>query len=202
MKKYIATIPIQNPQHLTKNKYHSDNNFELESSYETFFPLFIDIDKNVTENEQIAIVLVKIKHQNSDINLSAFTQELNELSKRNKFKYSIEIIETEFNENIDSHLTLFENLIHSINTNDNLVVDITYGTKPMPIIMMMALNYATACEDNTLVDKVLYGRYNFVDDTAYIHDVSALFYMNSLVEKLGRSKVNQPKEIIKSLLKL
>lgn len=95
------------------------------------------------KGEQIKIVAVKPAYATTDYCLSVLKNELEAIKAEIGFEYGeIELIDTPVSEIIDNHLDLFGKLIGTADDGDRIYADITYGTKPIPMILMMYMNYA------------------------------------------------------------
>ena len=202
MQNFIMTIPMQAPANLHKIRYISMGGKELESEYETCYPVFTALDNVVAAGEKVKLTLIVVDHDNARGNLASFLEELKDFVGTHKFTYGIQKLETPYDESTDTHLELFGKIIDSIAPGDEITADITYGSKPMPMIISMALSYAKNNISDTDIQRIIYGRYDFVHNKAYVHDVTALFYMNSVVEKLGHTRAENPGSIIRTMLEL
>lgn len=202
MQHFIMTIPMQAPANLHKIKYNSMGGKELESEYKTCYPVFTALDNVVAVGEKVKLTLIVVDHDNARSSLTSFLDELKDFAGTRSFTYEIQKLETPFDESTDTHLELFGKIIDSIAPGDEITADMTYGSKPMPMIISMALSYAKNNISGTDIQRIIYGRYDFVHNKAFVHDVTALFYMNSVVEKLGHTKAENSGSIIRTMLEL
>ena len=95
---------------------------------------------------------------------------------------------------------------------EELYACITYGTKPTPIVESMALNYAYKLKKNVSVGCIVYGRFMNHNprltaeeneknkENNGIYDTRALFFMDSMVNKLAEMKAPDPENAIRSML--
>lgn len=202
MKKFICTIPIQDPNNLHKNKYENPMGIPLlDSSIETRFPIIPIIESFVENDETVTVVMLKIKpHNNTKVNCKTFLEELEEIEKEKNCKIKKEIIEIHFSECVEDHLFSFEQLINNIEDDDELYVDITYGTKPLPLVYLMAVTCGYKYRKDVSVEYIIYGSFNYNDKTSNLYDVTSLFFMNQTVNSLDGIK--EPFAAIKSVLYL
>ena len=108
-------------------------------------------------------------------------------------------------ENAKAHLDIFSKLVECVENDDEWHVCMTYGTKPVPIIEMMAMNYAYSLKDNVTMKCAVYGKVNREKNEvkdAVLYDVSALFYMDQLVNNLASNNIKKPEEVIRSILNI
>jgi hypothetical protein len=104
---------------------------------------------------------------------------------------------------MDVQLKLFADIASAIKPNEEIYACISYGTKPMPLVLTMVLNYAHGLIENTSVGCVVYGRLPHTDDVSggsLIYDTTSLFHMNSVVNKLSEMKPDNPIDAIKIML--
>jgi cystathionine beta-lyase/cystathionine gamma-synthase len=66
----------------------------------------------------------------------------------------------------------------------------------------MALNYAYRTKQNTSVECVVYGEKNHETREMQIYDTTALFYMDSIVNKLAEHGASDPEKAIRIMLGL
>lgn len=199
-KRFIAVIPLQ--EHLKPAHYFAEENSKLEYEKETCFPIVQVIANSVEPLDRIVIELIRIEHPCVRRNLNLLKEELDELCKTIGFEYEFEFINTAYQENIDSHLRLFCDLIEKIQEEEKLYACITYGNKPIPIIINMALEYAYKIKKGIQIERIVYGQMDFTTRKAKLFDTTALFYMNSIVGKLSELNVKQPEEMLRSMLDL
>ena len=115
-------------------------------------------------------------------------------------------IEIPLNESLDTHLETFRKLIELVQQGDILYTDITYGTKTLPLIEMMSLNYAYQCKGAS-VKCVCYGEAVFDRDTHAIirkklYNITSLFLMDQIVNTLAKTDTADPLRAIESVLKI
>ena len=201
MKNFICTIPQQPEKNLKKTKYENPcGNPVLECTEEVSFPVLVLMKNTVAKGEKIHITTVKQEHANCDINKNTFMSELEALKNEVGFEYELETILTPFSETIDAHLDLFGKLIGYVHDDDMIYADITFGTKPIPMLILMTLTYAYKFKKNASVENIVYGQYNHDTDVSSLYDVSALFYMNSTINTMDET--SDPEKFIKAMLAL
>lgn len=201
MKNFLCTISQQDPTRYEKIVYANPcDNPALECNAKINNPIFALIRNKAEKGEKIRITAIKPDYVNCNENYKTFVTDVEELKKEIGFEYEISLIDTPFSERIDDHLNLFEMLLDTFNDNDEIYADITFGSKPIPIIALMALTYAYRFR-KAFIENITYGQ--AVHDpkggtSGSMYDVSALFYMNSTLNVINDS--SDPKEFIKSIL--
>ena len=204
MKKFITYIAQQPKESLIKGKYStSDDIFKCD--FETSFPVMIMINSFVEENEEVEILaIIEKDNEKCKSNLEVMKSEIEELKKLKKFEYNITEITISGDETYKEHLYTFEKLLGAIKEKDELYVCATYGTKPFPIIEMMAVNAATKIKRGVNIGCISYGRIvrGNVGDTKemIIYDITPLFLMNRLVDNIAELSPDSAEDDIKRLL--
>lgn len=209
MKHFITTISL-NPR-LSAIRYNNIENADyLDNDREFTNPVLIPI-KNLSEKGEkirITAIVTNDKDGNCKKNLNLFKEEAEKLRDEIGFEYDkINEIFVDYAESTDKHMNLFEALINHINDDDELVADITYGNKPTPITIQLALSFAYHYKNNTVIKALTYGEVDHNEKNAegkfclgYIFDVSALFYMNSIMSEMLSVKPKDPLGFIKTLM--
>lgn len=201
MKNYLCTIPQQPHESLRETLYANPcDNPVLACPKPTRFPILAVIRNTVKQGEHIRLTAVRPKHKHCDANFETFTAELDALKNEIGFEFDLDIVNTPFSETIDDHLALFGKLIDFVYDDDMLYADITYGSKPIPILILMTLTYAYRFKENVSVENIVYGQLDHDTKVSGLYDVSALFYMNSTINTM--SDTSDPKKFIKAVLEL
>ena len=207
-KTFIMTIPFQQTGKLTPVLYKAQGNTKLEYTKETRFPIIPMINGYAEEGDKIRIIAILTDGENFRHNYETyFVPEVSALVECNKYSFEeIEVISTPDSEDIDTQLRLFSDVIAKIGDNEELYACITYGTKPTQIVQFMALNYAYKLKKETSIGGVAYGRFLHNDENGHgvgcIYDQTALFYMNSIVNKLAEHGASNPEKAIQIMLGL
>lgn len=213
MKKFITTSPLQ--ERLSCVKYEAVDNAALQYEQETCFPVIPLMNAYTKEGDETELIVLCHKGHTdrhgdykdpSGANYQTLCKEVGELKKKKQFQYSIRKIDMEYNECISEHLNNFVHLIEQIKDEDELYACISYGTKAVPIIEMMALNYAYRAKFNTHIGCIVYGSTVFDKESkitdAKIYDMTSLFYLDEIVRKVADMKLENPLETIQQILAL
>lgn len=213
MKKFITTSPLQ--ERLSSVTYEAVDNAALQYGRETSFPVIPLMNAYAEEGDEVELIVLchkkhTDKHGNekdpSGENYKTLCEEVQQLEKEKQFKCTIRKIEMEYNECINEHLDNFAHLIEQIEDGDELYACISYGTKAVPIIEMMALNYAYRAKSDTHIGCIVYGATVFDKESkiteAKIYDMTSLFYLDEIVRKVADMKLGNPLETIQKILAL
>ena len=204
MKRFILTIPIQNKGNLAKLQYDCADGTELlKNARETSFPITIPMSNAVKKGEKIKVTSLLIDRKRKKKNYETFKQELSELAKQIGFEYELNEIKMENKEDSKTHHKLFSDIarVFASSRDEELYACITYGTKPMPMLMLMALTYAYKLCDSFTIESIVYGSVVHNSDKTlpmkgHIYDVSSLFYLNSAVNNMAGLDLEDPLKLI------
>ena len=197
---------MQGEKLLKKVKYEPVDGVGFKVERETYFPVSLLVDNHAEKDEEIELICLKEK-DNPDIdrNFEVLKEELAEILSGRNCICNYKVIELNTDENIDNHLHAFAEIIACIEDGDTIHSCVTFGTKPIPIIEMMALDYAYKVKKNVTIGSVVYGKLDRrVPDNiiARIYDITALFFMSQIVGHLSEMKNADPEKMIRKLLGL
>jgi hypothetical protein len=205
-KTFISVIPFQGKDREGNDQlkpvlYKPSGNTRLVYG-ETRFPIIPVINGYADAGDEIRIISVLTEGENFKHNYETyFKPEVSALVKNKGLSFDeIEVIHTPDSEGIDAQLQLFGDIISKIGDDEKIFACITYGTKPTPIVETLALNYAYKLKKNVSVGCIVYGRFMHGQPNGTIYDTTALFYMDSIVNKLADMKVKAPEAVIKAMI--
>lgn len=200
MKKYYTTISQQPEKSLKLIQYQNPGASPVLNYGETHFPIIPLLANTAEPGEALKIIAVKPQYATTDHCFDILKQELETIREKIGFRYELEIIETPQSEVIDNHLELFRRLVDSTADGDRIYADITFGTKPIPMVMLMFMNFAYRCRQDAEIEQIVYGAFNHEENTASLYDVTALFYMNSVVNQFETGQISDPAAVIRKLI--
>lgn len=216
MKKFIATAPLQRPKS-EKACYRAIDNSKLVYDKPVDYPVLHIINGYLEAGDEMeAIILTtdrigkkkqNILEENENIlspveeNFQRMEKEIQELcEKRNAICKNITRIHIPDDELIQTHLNTFQKLISCFHNDDILYACMTYGTKPVPIVQLMALNYAYRALNNVTIECICYGALDHDTKEKRIFDITALFLMDQIVNELAKIRDDNPVEVIRQIL--
>ena len=179
----------------------------LEHDFLTSFPILIPMANSVERGEEIKLTVVNTNDPNGygKVNYSKLMEQLEELKSRLGFTCKITDLEAAFEESQKKEMKLLEDIVRTFEPDDIITADLTYGNKPSPMVLLSALSYADNFCENTFVNMLVYGGVahgaNNVN-TSYISDVTSLFYMNSLINRMSLVKPEDPLGMLKKMIEL
>ncbi len=202
MKHFITTICLA--KNMSTTLYHNSENVDfLGTDREYSHPILIPIQNLAEKGEKIKVTVILTSKTSPFVkqNYEHFVGELNSLRDEIGFDYGeINVIEASYDESSAKHLRLFESIINSIGKDELLTADITFGNKPTSMALQLALTYSYLYGENTAVKTLVYGEFNHDTQCANIFDVSALFYINSVLGRLSSAHPSDPLAFIRPLL--
>ena len=203
MKKFIMCCPLQPEGKLDKIQYASSGDEKLKLDKPTRFPVIPLINGYAEDGEKVEIILIRSEYENTKLNEEYLRQEAGELEKEKNIEITIVPVDTPYNETISTELDLFVDIIGHINDGDMLFACATYGTKPTPIIEIMAVNYGYRALNNVSIGAIVYGQRDFnKPGMGELFDITALFYMDEMVNKLAQAKTKNPGDVIKRIMNI
>lgn len=210
MKRFITTISLQG-RDLQKTVYSAVDNSALQYDTPHSFPILSAINMSVLHGEKIEIVPIiikNIKHGNvSNKNYEQFIEQLDRLSADKGFSYKISnVVEKDEDDDIRTLIKTFSDLIGCVHDDDELSACVSYGTKPISTITIMALRYAYKVKKNVSVNTIVYGGVRWNEERtktiAELFDVTPLFYIDSSIDTLAKMNLEKPEEALRNILNI
>lgn len=219
MKKTFVTVISQQPTKIIKTPsgaeeietklnaavYASPDNEKLRYEKATRFPIMTAINGYVEKGDSVKVIAIRNTADTNLMNIyeRLFLPELKDLCASKEIS-DLELVTVDSNEYIgirENH-ELFEKLIASIEDNERLCACMTYGVKPVTVILFAGLHYAYNTKDNVYVDCVLYGNVNRNGQVEEyeIRDMTPLFYESALFNRMAHLGFKDPLSRTRGLL--
>ncbi len=201
MKKFFLVTSHLPEDKLVEHSYEPVDNANLVYG-NVHFPIVPLINAHVKNGDAIKVVTVTYDTPNCHRNLKLLESEISQVCAENNATYELESIEVPFDDSIKAILNVYQQLITRVEDGDDLYADITYGSKPMPIVLTMALQYAYRIKENVSIECVIYGQISHHKETqdAKIYDVTALVQLDEIVNLMAEGRVADPATVINLLL--
>ena len=205
MKIVFSNLPMK--KELNSFKYKVDGNSTIEYDGEVIFPVNSVLARSMKKGEKVKVVLLsKIDIEgNSAINAGIFQKELNGINRSIGADIEYITIATPFEETRDVHETLLKDMVGKLEDGAELIGDVTYGPKPLPIIMFAVMNFAEKFF-KAKIKNIVYGKVDFVDDGSgmgrtkpvnpVLYDLTPLYYLNSVTNAM---EYNTSEDALKAL---
>lgn len=205
MKTFISFIPQQEEGKLHLTRYVPQGNQRLAYG-PTRFPILPVINGYTQPGEEIRVLLIVQDYKWCRHNEAYFHQELKALcAEKGLIPQGDQLytrIEVPFDDGVSSHIETFQKLIDHIRDGDDLHACITYGSKPAPMVELMALRYARQVRKNTYISCIVYGQYDRVSGETRIYDETALAHLDDIIRVLVEHNDPNPKETLDRIIAL
>ena len=200
-KTFITVVPFQPEGQLKPLLYIPQGNSRLVYDYETRFPIIPVINGYAEKGDRIRIIYILTDGENFKNNFQLYLKpEIDAIAEKKELLHEEKIIRTKDSEDIDSQLKLFLDITEAIDDGDEIYACTTFGTKPTPLVETLALNYAYKLKKEISIGCIVYGRFDHASKQGAIYDTTALFYMDSIINKLAEAKAPNPEAAIRALL--
>lgn len=163
--------------------------------------------ENLKSDDNIKVILLRTldKDGSSVKNSSLFMQELDGINSEIGAKISYETLDLEFKETKELHEKRLQDMLDKIEENTEIYADITYGPKPLPMILMCVISFAEKFL-NCDVKSVIYGKVNFDENNKpsnpELYDVTSLYYLNNLTNSMVADNGQDARQNLKEFLSL
>lgn len=200
MKKVYTMLPQQD----TKYTFYGNSERQLYKNCQEKVKYAIEayLSDVIKEGEEFKLIVIdSFKSEKSEMR---FNELKDNVTTKYNDKVIVEKLHLNLTENTDSQVNLFKGVYKTFEENDEVYFDITFGLKPNPISVMIALNYGVNFIKNFTVKRIVYAYYTFGAPEDYVHpfiNVTSLFYMNQLIEKMGQMGVKDPTTFIDMFIK-
>lgn len=189
--------------------YPVDGNSEIEYEGNVRFPINAVLAKSLKKGESVKIVkfITKDSKNNYLENSRFFNEELDLLNQGigANIQYN-EIIE-EYSEDLRTHENRFRKLINELEDGADILVDITYGQKTLPILLFSTLSFAEKFY-NANIQNIIYGKINYdsdnniIDGSQKIYDITSLYYLNTLTASMEAPNGETAKKMIDNFFEM
>lgn len=205
MKKILfCNIPMKD--NLDKVVYTSDDISIPVSNQPVSYAINAFLKETITKDDEFKVVLLaktdEFSHCNKNIDI--FKSELEKIIESTGATAEYTVIYTEFSEEKEVHEDLLIKIVDELEEDANIMADITFGSKDLPIVLFSALNFAEKFF-NCTIDNIIYGQANFKDGkpiNTKICDMVALYYLNSITNTMECNSSQKAKQLLKTLVRL
>lgn len=194
MKKIVfSNLPMK--KELNKFRYNVDGNATIEYDGEVIFPVNSVLAKTMKKGDKIKVVLLSKDdiEGNSAINARIFQKELNNINRSIGADIEYVTLATPFAETRGVHESLLRDMVDKLESGAEIIGDVTYGPKPLPIIMFAVMNFAEKFF-SAKIKNIIYGKVDFIDDGSgtgktkpvnpVLYDLTPLYYLNSVTNAM------------------
>ena len=202
MKKFFMITPQQPEGMLRAQRYCVEGNSLLEFAGETHFPIIPVLNGYLEEGDEARLITVTYDSDDCRRNLEALRSEVEQVCAAKGAMCVIDSVEVPFDDSVAAIIHVFQELINRVDDNDELHACITYGSKPMPLALVMAMQYAYRIKENASIECVVYGQLDrsMQPPSARIYDVTALVQLDEIVRLLAERGVADPESALKAIV--
>jgi hypothetical protein len=170
----------------------------------THFAILPVINGYAEKGETVQVVTLTQDYKYCYTNPETLRTELRELETAKGITVEVESIVVPYDSGVMSVIHCFQEFIDRIDDGDELYACMTFGTKPIPIALNMALQYAYRIKKNVSVECCVYGDLDRTVDPerSRIFDITALIKLGEIVRLLAEQNVQQPEEIIRQIVEM
>lgn len=209
MKKFITVIPFQIKGQLGSYLYRAVGNDRLQMEEKTSFPILTAVSGYLQSGEQSQVIALVAETEDGKRNLQTLREQLEALcAKRGCVVPEIVEVALREGDEVATHVDTFQKLIDKVDDDDELYACVTYGTKPLSQVVLMAVQYAYRIKKNTSISCIVYGSIdrsqssNPAEWTGAVYDETALVQLDEIVRMLADRGVANPREAIRQILAL
>ena len=202
MKTFVAFAPQQPEGRLNQSVYEPQGNMRLTYG-PTRFPIIPVINGYAEPGDEIHMILVVSDHPNCRYNKQLFCEEFEALcASKNLRCAGIDEVVVPYDDAVSTHIATFQALIDRIADGDDLHACITYGSKPSPMVELMALRYARRMMKNTFISCIVYGQFDHVSKTSKLYDETALAQLDDIMQSLADMGDPNPRQTLDAIISL
>lgn len=209
MKKFITVIPLQVQGQLRRYHYQAVDNSRLQMDGPTSFPILTAVNGYVQPGEEFRLLAIAADSEDGRRNCAVLRDELERLCRTKGCPCpQIETIPAPADEGVAAQIAAFQRLIACVEEDDELFVCVTYGTKLLSQVTLMAVQYAYQAKKNTSISCVVYGQIDRSGGqeperwTARIYDETALLQLGEIVRVLVQRGTADPRAAVDEILSL
>lgn len=198
MKKIVfCDIPMKSE--LTAMKYTGTGNVNSKYDKPVIFPVNAVLAENIQTDDEVKVILLQTHSIGyNGKNSGLFMDELDAINEEIGAKITCEMLDSGFIETKDTHAQRLNAMLDKVEEGSQIFCDITYGPKPLPMILMCVLSFAEKflqCD----IKNIVYGKVNFVDGKAEnpeLYDITSLYYLNNLTNAMSASNSKEARQIL------
>lgn len=211
-KKFFTVVPLQEILYnedgsirlnkLTSGHYQPVGNSRLEY-WDTRFPIIPVLHGYAEPEDLIQVVAITPDNPFAAYHLEELRQEVEQVaSEKGLLHCQFCPVSIPDAGDVNTQIDLFQKLLDYVQSDDLLYGCLTYGTKPMTVAELMAIQYAYRTLDNVTIDCLVYGEVKWKIKQNYIYDITALIQLDEITRMLAERRVKNPREIIDGILTL
>lgn len=200
----ISTLPLK--AHIEKRVYPVDGNALIQVDEPIMFAVTPAVGLNLKKDDEVKVILLETKggENGGDAHITNFIDELNHFNKAGA-KIAKAIVPIPFEETKSNFQNLFRTIIRELEQGAEIYADVTYGPKPVTLLIFTFLQFAEKFFDcsigNIVYSKVEFSKGQIVDGSEKIYDITPVYLINSFLDVMEASSGEGAIKAIDALLK-
>lgn len=196
-KVFIASVPLDTP-HWTR--YEAKDNSHLSYDKEVINPICLLLRGYAKKEDQVKIILCATKSPVQEANLAVLQSEILSIQSDIGFEMeTVKVLDLPDDESLTAHMKLLSNLIALIEKERTIYMDITFGTKPTPIVYFDMLRFAMRIRSAS-IGCISYGRYVHTTKESFIFDVTALYRITTTIDMIADVQPADPEKMLNQMM--
>ncbi len=207
MKKIVfCCLPMKAAEDIAVAHYSVPGNSTIEYKGEVRFPVNGVLARTLKQGDDVKVVLLGKDSiaGTREANVQVFKDELDGINQSIHANIEYKVIATPFDELDEVQDKLYRYMAAELEPEAEITCDITYGPKTMPIVLMGVLRFADKFF-NADIANLIYGKADFIDGKPcnfVIYDVTALYYLNCVTEKMTAKTPEEALEMLDLLVNI
>ncbi len=190
-------------QGMEEIKYLSDSKkIKVTESY--YYCFSNVIENNVSNGDKAELIVLELQRKSGAIkeNTDCYLKDITKIEEKKGASIVSKIISLPFNESKTTFQEAFFKLINELEENAEIYVDITFGAKTTPLLLISFLQFAERyfnCE----VKMIDYAQRDYdknekpIIGSECLYDVTSLFYLNTLMNEMNCKTGSEAVETVK-----
>lgn len=181
---FFTAVPVDSNFHITSMPFNPKGTELKFPNEKIYFPISAVIYSKCREDDEVTLFCIQqVNELDEGYNMQVLKDEIQSLN----LPVAVDIRQVPIKENQDRSLlmSVFEELIATMEPNAYYYADITFGTKSYPLILLTALNYADDILEETHIAGIYYQEVKRKAGHAaetHLYDVTVLHAMSSLID--------------------
>lgn len=199
---FVTNMSLQSRSDLGQVLYNPKG-FDLNNNRKTRFPIIPIIAEYLEEGDEVKVIVLRLINEDTKDNLERLYEELQTL---NIGREQVKVIESEENQERNSELKLFLELLSELDGESIAFYDITFGTKPLSALLLYAASYSYELKE-TQIGGIYYGEIPRKDgkpipEAEGLYDMTYMVSFGDLIHNLKEIECENPENMIHRLLDL
>ena len=197
---YITSVPLQGTGGLEKGVYQPCG-FELGVNVETSFPIITVLAQEERNREDVKVIALRTENGDAADNYAELLRQLAGQGIREDQVAPVSVAE---DQRPDAGIRSLFRITGEIPEDSLVYADLTFGTKPMSIMILYAAAFIEKLKDAE-VQGIYYGelprRAGKADwERARLYDLTVYKYLSDVIDQLNGLNVSDPESALRELL--